>query len=226
MGNSLFQLGWIGLSGEPYPSDPSLIPDLDRFDTIAKEALAKMRESDASDDSESGGYVRIDSIITNWADAVRHFKSAVLQPMTNETAEKNSALVINYLKRFAELLKQEKQNTEQSMPEAGQGEGQPQEGDGEPQEGGGKKSKKGQKKSGDKGDDGEEKKDGNGDDDPKNNGGEKGKKETKKDGEKDGDNPNESPQQRAHRILKENADLEKGPLSPGRREFETADKDW
>ncbi|MBJ7285727.1 MAG: hypothetical protein JHD00_11540, partial [Akkermansiaceae bacterium] len=218
--------GWIGLSGEPYPSDPLLIPDLARFDTLAKEALAKMRESDASDDSESGGYVRIESIITNWADAVRHFGSAELQPPTNEAAEKNSSPAITYLKRLAELLTQEKQDAEQSMPEAGPGEGQPQEGDGESQEGDGKKSKKGQKKPGEKGDDGEEKKDGNGDDDPKNNGGEKGKKETKKDGKKDGDNPNESPQQRARRILKENADLEKGPLSPGRREFETADKDW
>jgi Ca-activated chloride channel family protein len=226
MGNSLFQLGWIGLSGEPYPSDPSLIPDLARFDTLAKEALAKMRESDASDDSESGGYVRIESIITNWADAVRHFGSAELQPPTNEAAEKNSSLAITYLKRLAELLTQEKQDAEQSMPEAGPGEGQPQEGDGEPQEGDGKKGKKGQKKSGDKGDEGEEKKDGSGDDDPKNDGGEKGKKETKKNGEKDGDNPNESPQQRARRILKENSDLEKGPLSPGRREFGTADKDW
>ncbi len=226
MGNSLFQLGWIGLSGEPYPSDPSLIPDLARFDTLAKEVLAKMRESDASDDSESGGYVRIESIITNWADAVRHFDSAELQPLTNEAAEKNSTLAMTYLKRLAELLTQEKQDAEQSMPEAGPGEGQPQEGDGEPQEGDGKKGKKGQKKSGDKGDEGEEKKDGSGDDDPKNNGGEKGKKETKKDGEKDGDNPNESPQQRARRILKENSDLEKGPLSPGRREFGTADKDW
>ncbi len=226
MGNSLFQLGWIGLSGEPYPSDPSLIPDLARFDTLAKEVLAKMRESDASDDSESGGYVRIESIITNWADAVRHFGSAELQPPTNEAAEKNSSLAITYLKRLAELLTQEKQDAEQSMPEAGPGEGQPQEGDGEPQEGDGKKGKKGQKKSGDKGDEGEEKKDGSGDDDPKNDGGEKGKKETKKDGEKDGDNPNESPQQRARRILKENSDLEKGPLSPGRREFGTADKDW
>lgn len=226
MGNSLFQLGWIGLSGEPYPSDPSLIPDLARFDTLAKEVLAKMRESDASDDSESGGYVRIESIITNWADAVRHFGSAELQPLTNKAAEKNSALAITYLKRLAELLTQEKQDAEQSMPEAGRGEGQPQEGDGEPQEGNGKKGKKGQKKSGDKGDEGEEKKDGSSDDDPKNNGGEKGKKETKKDGEKDGDNPNESPQQRARRILKENSDLEKGPLSPGRREFGTADKDW
>lgn len=226
MGNSLFQLGWIGLSGEPYPSDPSLIPDLARFDTLAKEVLAKMRESDASDDSESGGYVRVESIITNWADAVRHFGSAELQPLTNEAAEKNSALAITYLKRLAELLTQEKQDAEQSMPEAGPGEGQTQEGDGEPQEGDGKKGKKGQKKSGDKGDEGEEKKDGSGDDDPKNDGGEKGKKETKKDGEKDGDNPNESPQQRARRILKENSDLEKGPLSPGRREFGTADKDW
>ena len=226
MGNSLFQLGWIGLSGEPYPSDPTLIPDLARFDTLAKEVLAKMRESDASDDSESGGYVRIESIITNWADAVRHFGSAELQPLTNEAAEKNSTLAMTYLKRLAELLTQEKQDAEQSMPEAGPGEGQPQEGDGEPQEGDGKKGKKGQKKSGDKGDEGEEKKDGSGDDDPKNNGGEKGKKETKKDGENDGDNPNESPQQRARRILKENSDLEKGPLSPGRREFGTADKDW
>ena len=48
----------------------------------------------------------------------------------------------------------------------------------------------------------------------------------KKDGDKGGDNPNESPKERAHRILKENADLEKGPLSPGHREYGNAQKDW
>ena len=56
-----------------------------------------------------------------------------------------------------------------------------------------------------------------------------GKKDKNKDEGKKGDkgeNPNESPEERAKRILKENADLEKGPLTRGRREFMNPEKDW
>jgi Ca-activated chloride channel family protein len=228
MGNSLFQLGWKSLSGESYPSDPAALPDLDRFDTIVKEALAKLRESEAPAEGETGGYAKIESLITNWADAVKHYDSATSKSPQDQLARKNRGLTVTYLKRLQELLDEEKQDTEESMPQPQPGEGQPQEGegDGEPKEGEGEGDEKGDKKPGDKGDGDKDPKDGSGDEGEKDKDGKKGKNKDKKDGDQDGDNPNESPEERAHRILKENADLEKGPLTPGRREFRDAEKDW
>jgi Ca-activated chloride channel homolog len=228
MGNSLFQLGWKGLSGESYPADPNSVPDLDRFDTIVKEALAKLAESDSPEEGDASDYVKIESLITNWADAVRHYDSAAMRVPSDKAANQNRNLTITYLKRLEELLEQEKQEAEQATAEAGEGPPQEGEGDGkgegEPKEG--ENGKKGPKKPGDKGEGDEDPKDGSGDEGDKDKDGKKGKDKNEKDGDKEGDNPNESPQERANRILKENADLEKGPLSPGRREFRDADKDW
>jgi len=233
MGNSLFQLGWKGLSGEAYPSDPDSVPDLDRFDTIVKEALAKMRESDAPEEGDTSGYVQMESLITNWADAVRHYDSTLTLFPADKIARKNRTMTLIYLKRLEELLDEEKQDAEQSMPQAQPGEGPPQEGDGkgQPQDGKGEQKDgegKGEKKPGDKGDGDKDpkNKDGKGDEGDKDKDGKKGKDKEKKDGDKGGENPNESAKDRAHRILKENADLEKGPLSPGRREFRGPQKDW
>ena len=227
MGNSLFQLGWKGLSGESYPTDPASLPDLNRFDTIVKEALAKLRETEEPEQGETSGYVQIESLITNWTDAIRHYDSAVSSPVPRQ----NRQLTLTYLKRLEKLLDQEKQDTEQAMQQAGQGTPQPKGGDGQGDEEG-EKGEKGKKKPGEKGggkkgskpgdgEDGEKDKDGKGGKDQK-----KDEDEGKKDGDKRGENPNESPQDRARRILKENSDLEKGPLTTGRREFRDAEKDW
>jgi tetratricopeptide (TPR) repeat protein len=224
IGNSLFQLGWKGLSGDAYPSDPQAVPDLARFDTVVKEALAKLRESESPDEGEAGGYVKFESLITNWADTVRHYDSTLTLFPSDKIARKNRELTMTYLKRLQELLDQEKQDTEQSMPQPQPGEGQPQPGEGEPKAG--EEGENGPKQPGQKGDGEKEPKDGKGDDGEKKDDGQKGKDKDKKDGDKEGENPNESPQERAHRILKENADLEKGPLTPGRREFRDAEKDW
>ena len=48
-------------------------------------------------------------------------------------------------------------------------------------------------------------------------------------GEKDGGNKpkdGESPEEAARRILRENADFEKGALTPGRLEYRQPEKDW
>jgi Ca-activated chloride channel family protein len=230
IGNSLFQLGWKGLSGESYPTDPASVPDLDRFDTIVKEALAKLRESDSPEEGDAAGFVKIESLVTNWADAVRHYDSALAKSPADPSADRNREMAMTYLKRLEELLKEEKKESEQSMPQPQPGEGQPQEGEGEgegePKEGEG--DQKGPEKPGDKGEGEDDPKDGFGGegDKEKDKDGKKDKNKDKKDGEGEGENPNESPRERAHRILKENADLEKGPLTPGRREFRDADKDW
>lgn len=224
MGNSLFQLGWKGLSGEAYPTDPASVPDLDRFDTIVKEALAKLRESDAPEESDASGFVQMEALITNWADSVRHYDSTLALFPADKVARRNRTMTLTYLKRLAELLEEEEQETQESMPQPQPGEGPPQEGEGEgePQEGDGK----GDKEPGEKGQGEKDPKDGSGDEGEKDKDGKKGKDKDKKDGEKEGENPNESPAERAHRILKDNADLEKGPLSPGRREFRGPEKDW
>jgi Ca-activated chloride channel family protein len=230
MGNSLFQLGWKGLSGEAYPTDPASIPDINRFDTIVKEALAKLSQSDEPEEGDSGDYNRIDALVTNWADAVHHYDSAISHAPSDSVARQNRQLTVTYLKRLEELLQQEKQETEKSMPQSGQGPPQEGQGDGEdPKEG--QDGQKGEKKPGDKGGDKKDPKEGPGQDgekkkDPKDGKDKDDKDKEKKDGNKGGENPNESPQDRAKRILKENADLEKGPLSPARREFRDAEKDW
>ncbi len=228
IGNSLFQLGWKGLYGESYPTDPASVPDLDRFDTIVKEALAKLRESDAPEEGDTSGFVKMESLVTNWADAVRHYDSALSKSPDDELAGKNREMLLTYLKRLQELLNEEKEETEQSMPQPQSGKGKPKEGEGEgegePEEGEGEQE--GSKKPGEKGEGDEESKDGSGGEDDQEKDGKKGKNKDKNPGDKDGDNPNESPQERAHRILKENSDLEKGPLTPGRREFRDAEKDW
>ncbi len=218
MGNSLFQLGWTGLAGEAYPDDAEAVPDLDVFDGLVKEALAKLREAEEPDDGETAGFGPIETLITNWTDAIRHFDSTLALSSTDKVARKNRALTLVYLNRLRELLEEEEEATEQSMPQEGEGEPQQGEGGGEPQDGSA-------------GEDGPEKQGGKGDEeDPDADKGEKdGKKEDDKKGaDKDGDdeNPNESPQERARRILKENADLERGPLAPGRREFRNPEKDW
>ncbi len=227
LGNSLFQLGWKALSGESYPTDPASIPDLDRFDTIVKEALAKIRESEFPEE-ETEGFAKIETLITNWADSVRHYDSALSRSPSDQVGRTNREMTVTYLKRLQELMKEEKEETEQSMPQPQSGEGQPQEGEGdgegEPQEGEG--DQEGSKKPGDKGDGEEDPKDGSGGEGDKEKDGKKDKDKDDKDGDNEGGNPNESPQERATRILKENADLEKGPLTPGRREFRDAEKDW
>ena len=65
MGNSLFQLGWKGLTNESYPTDPGSIPDLARFDTIFKEALAKSRESETPQEGDTGGFINGGLRMTN-----------------------------------------------------------------------------------------------------------------------------------------------------------------
>lgn len=232
--NSLFQLGWKGLTGEAYPTASGTLPDLDQFDAKVKDALAKQGEADAPPAGETDVFSVFEALITNWTDAVRHFDSTLKLEPSDKVARKNRDLTMIYLNRLQELLQQEKQETEDSMPQQGQpGEGQPQEGEeGDEGEGSGESQQGKNGKNGRQGKGGDrDPKDGRGgdkDNDPKDGkGGERPKKndDNKTKGDR-GENPNESPEERSRRILKENADLEKGPLSPGRREFRDAEQDW
>jgi Ca-activated chloride channel homolog len=220
MGNTLFQLGWMGLSGSRYPDDGG-IPDMEKFDELVREQLKRMADSEPPESGETNEFIRLDSIILNWTDAVRHYRSAIGKDPAEAAAVRNEQLTMNYLKRLKELMEEEKQQTEEQMPQsgegqpqAGEGEGEPQAGEGEPQDREGEKPKENGKPGEDdqnKGKGGEEQVED----------GDKGKKPDEGEAA-----PNESPEQRAARILSENSDLEKGPLTPGRRDFMPPQKDW
>jgi Ca-activated chloride channel family protein len=222
IGKSLFQLGWQGLAGESYPVDPKSAPTLADFDSMVRKKLEAMRGGE-----ESG----MENLITNWADAVRHFDSALAAAPADRSATNNRTVVMTYLKRLQELLEEDRQQTEQSMPQPQPGEGEPRKpGESDPDKEG-KPEEKGQdpqgpKQPGEKGGDKEEPpEDGAGDEKEKTDD-KSGKKEDEKEKGEAPRDPNESPEERARRILKENADLEKGPLTPGRREFNPPEKDW
>lgn len=223
MGNTLFQLGWRGLTDESYPADPGALPDLEKFEFLVKERLAKIKEAA---DADPHGYDRIEALITNWTDAVRHFDSSLAASPGAGAALHNRDMTMIYLKRLSELLKEEEQQTQQAMPQPQPGEGDPKEGDGDPNDKKpGDKGKGDPKDPGDSGKGDEESKDGSGDEEQKPDDG-PGDKKDDKDADKGSKRPDESPEDRARRILKENADLEKGPLTPGRREFRRPEKDW
>jgi hypothetical protein len=213
----------MGLSGSRYPVGEE-VPDMAKFDELVREQLKRMEESELPESGETNEFIRIDSIILNWADAIRHYRSAQVKNPGSETARRNEELAMGYLVRLKELLEEEKEQTEgeitqmeQAQPQPGDGppqEGEPGEGkgDGEPQEDG--EGAEGEEP-GDKGK--------GGDKDPEE--GDKGKEPDENDSKGEAD-PNETPEERARRILSENADLQKGPLTPGRREFRNPEKDW
>jgi Ca-activated chloride channel family protein len=229
IGNSLFQLGWMGLTDQVYPTDSQTLPDLSRFDTIVKSQLEKMRKTPAPEEDETDGYIKIQALITNWTDAIHHFNSAHAIATSDKVPTQNRGLTIVYLKRLQQLLKEEKKNIEEAIPQPIPDKNSPQQGkpgDGESDDK--NKDKSGDKK-GDKKDSNPKKNEDKGKSgEPKNPNEKNGKKKNElKNDSKNGENdPNESPQDRARRILKENADLEKGPPIPGRREYRDAEKDW
>lgn len=214
--NSLFQLGWQGLTDQSYPTDPEDIPDLPRFETLVKERLAQMKESDEETVGRSEDFRRMDSLIVNWADAVRHYDSSLSINPSNDGAKKNKETTLIYLRKLQELLKDEKQQTDQQMPQMGQGQGgQPQEGQGG--EGEENENGQGEEQEGEGGQGDEQDREGPGGDQKKEE--EQGKNPGKGD-------PNESPEDRARRLLEDNADLEKGPLNQGRPMQRGPRKDW
>ena len=223
MANSLFQLGWLELAGSAYPQDPKSSPDMAQFDQLVRTRLKILAAA-----KEDGEVEKIEALITNWTDAVRHCDSAISNMPANNAAKNNRQMTITYLKRLRELLEEEKEKTAQNMPmpqPGGDGESQPDEGDGDgdsDEKQDGDQQNKDSKSPGDKGDKKLDKKDGSNGKEPKPKD-DPGKDKDK--GEKSED-PNETPEKRARRILKDSADLEKGPLTPGQREFNPPAKDW
>ncbi|BCU79769.1 VWA domain-containing protein [Luteolibacter sp. LG18] len=218
-GASLFHLGWQSLgSGESYP-DPAP-EDTKAFDDLVKAKLKELAEKEVPDGGETESFTFFNALIVNWTDAVRHFNSALKLSPGDKDASQNRALTVRYLERLEELLKEQSEESQQQIPQdQGQGQGQPQEQEGEG-EGKGQPNENGQ--GGEKDDKGP-----NGDKDQKDKGPNGDKEQDKGKGKGDKkDRPGETPQERAKRLLEENEDMQKGPLAPGRREFQIPEKDW
>nr|MCU0753092.1 hypothetical protein [Akkermansiaceae bacterium] len=139
-----------------YPADAPESAMLEHFENLVRDKLDAMSREDEGGRSAE----EIESVITNWTDAVRHFNSARARGLPADLTDHNRKVVMVYLKRLQELLDEEKQQTEQSMPQPQQGEGQPQpqQGEGDPQESGedGEPKEGGPEKPGDKGEGDEE----------------------------------------------------------------------
>ncbi len=254
LGTELFGSGWKRLSnGAAYPniapSGEEKTPDafqriadailgLDQkkneggendpmadFDGAVRKALSEWMQGEAPENGDSAGFDQFNSVLSDWIDGVKHFDSALRYDPSLENAKHNRTLTVKYLKRLREILEEVEENAQQiqPMPQPGEGEGEgdePQpEGDGEgDQEGNGS----GDKEKDGKGSQGEKDKEGK-------KGGDRPNDAKPEKGDKDGGmkpKPGETPEDTARRILKENADFEKGALSPGRVEYRQPEKDW
>jgi Ca-activated chloride channel family protein len=253
LGTILFDTGWRRLSNGPsYPgiappekkskssdpfsqigdalsgknADPANAKDpMAPFDDMVRQAVSEWIQGEVPDNGDTEGFDRFNGVLTDWVDAVKHFDSALRYDPSLTDSKHNRALTVKHLKRLREILEEVQENAQQIQPMPGPGEGEEGQGDqpdGEGQDG----DQEGEGKGGDKegkgkGEGEEEDKDGQGGDHP----GDKKDDEGDKNGGKK-PKPGESPEDAARRILKENADFEKGALSPNRIEYRQPDKDW
>ncbi|MBB5349793.1 tetratricopeptide (TPR) repeat protein [Haloferula luteola] len=254
LGNTLFEIGWARLSGGlPYPelpqesdtedpsgasngfkklSDAIIDPpkddakgDLIGFEKMAKERLSEWMSEETEPGETSAGSLLFHELLSDWIDSMKHHGASGL-----DDSEHNRDLTLTYLEKLEEILKQVEDNAQQiqALPMPGEGEpqeGQEGEGDGEPSEDGEGKGKAGdseghgdsQEAEGGDQPDGEEQEGPGGDQEDESDQGQDGKNQPK---------PGETDKQAAERILRENADLQKGALSPGRARFRPPEKDW
>ncbi|MCW1883290.1 VWA domain-containing protein [Luteolibacter flavescens] len=218
----------LGLSKEAPKTEDGEQPDpMETFDTIVRESLSEWMQSQAPESGTSAGLNKFLDLLSDWMDSVHHFDSALQYDPSLENARHNRKLTVKYLKRLREILEEVEENAEQlqPMPAPGEGEGQgpPQPGEGgegdQEGEGQGQEDREGQGGEGD-----EQENDGEGGDRPDDRDG-KGDREGDKDGGKQ-PKAGETPEEAASRILRENADFEKGALNPGRTEYRQPEKDW
>lgn len=255
LGNTLFEIGWARLSGGPaYPSTREENPEpgddndamnriseallgtdqsssssdqdeLADFTAMAKTRLTEWLTEDTPDEERSKGMERFSDLVTDWIDAVTHYDSA----SEFAAAKHNRALSIKHLKKLREIFDELNDKSQQLQ----EGEGPPQESP--PQDGDQGDEPNPDADQGEKGEgeDNEQQGEGSNEQDPSEQQ-DPGDEETeddgkpKDDGDKESDQPKpgETPEQAARRILNENADTQKGALSPGRIHFRRPEKDW
>lgn len=222
MGNTLFQLGWMELSeGAMYPGGEE---GMQQFDELLQKRIKEWMEDDQADSKEpSAGYRKMQTILLNWSDAVRHSQSALAIRPDNADAKQNGIVARKYLEKLRQKMEQQQQEMQAQMQGQGEQEGEGQgQGQGE-QEGEGEEGKeKGPKEK--KGDQNGES-DGEGNKDPNGKTPEGEKPDPKNTHGKD-QKPGETKEQHALRKLNENADLQRGIVAPGRQEYRRPEKDW
>ncbi|MEM9237806.1 MAG: VWA domain-containing protein, partial [Verrucomicrobiota bacterium] len=251
LGNTLFEIGWQRLSGGPaYPDigqpeeeesdedddrnvferlfdallgrdNPDRTPDneMEAFEQMVQRNLLEWMQEETPEGEPSQGSDRFNRLLTDWIDAVRHYDSAVAY----EPSAHNREITVEYLKKLREILNQLQENAQQiqAVPQPGEGEGQQ---PGEPNENGeGDEPREGE--GGEQEDEGDG---GEGDQESENQGNDGPPEEAENEGDDDNKapKPGETPEEAARRILNENADLQKGALSPGRLRFRKPEKDW
>jgi Ca-activated chloride channel homolog len=210
LGNTLFQLGWENLTKKNlYPGEKN---GLAEFDEQLKARIAEWMKEELEDPkAESEGLRNLKSILTDWADSVRHTQSALTINRSLKDAEQNRDLVLFYIKKIREAIEQQ----QQEMQQAGKGQGgqtPEMEGDEEGDDGDNKDGKN---------------KDGGKNKQKKNNGQtpEPQKPDPKNEYGKD-KRAGETPKEQALRKLNENADLQRGVTAPGNYEFRRSENDW
>jgi Ca-activated chloride channel family protein len=225
MGNTLFQLGWQELSkGEAYPGETD---GPAQFDELLQARIKEWMEDDKTDAKESSeGYRTMQSILLNWADAVRHSQSALQLRPDNTDAKTNGEVARHYIEKLRQKMEEQQEEMQAQMEGQGEGgEGQePGEGEGEGEEPGEGKGKDGEPGEGENGED------------PN---GKNGDKETDTDGKPREDEkadpknshgadkkPGETKEEHALRKLNENADIQRGIVAPGRYEYRRPARDW
>ncbi len=220
----------LGLLGKKKENEPETKPDrMELFDGMVRQALSEWIQGEVPENGESAGFIRFDSTLTDWVDAVKHFNSALRYDPGLADAKHNRALTMKYLKRLREILEEVEQNAQQiqPMPQPGEGEGEGRQPEGEGGEGEQEGEGGGEQEGRGKGRDGEEDEGGGGDRENEEEGGDNpGDQEEDGEGAGKGPKPGETPEDAARRLLRENADFEKGILGPGRIEYGNPEKDW
>jgi Ca-activated chloride channel family protein len=216
----------LGLSGEePEPPAEGKTPDpMEVFDGMVRQALSEWMQGEVPENGDSAGQVRFNRVLDDWIDGVKHFDAALRYDPGLADAKHNRGMTVKYLKKLREILEEVQENAQQLQPGPGEGEGEGDVPQPEGQQGEGEQEGEGQGE-------GEEERDGQGDEDDRENQGEGGERPNDRqpeESDKNGKRPQEgeTPEDAARRILRENADFEKGALNPGRLYYEQPEKDW
>lgn len=208
---------------------------LDDFELMAKQRLAEWLAETPDESGQTTGHQRFEKLLTDWVDAIDHYDHA----HSLDAAAHNRKLTYQYLEKLREIFFELKQNAQQiqAIPTPQEPNQQGEQGDpsDDPQQGEG--SDENQPPKDDSGDseespNGESSEDGQSDQED----GSSKESDSKKSGQSSAPKPekpenfkprpDETPEEAARRILKENADLQKGALAPGRLRFEQPEKDW
>lgn len=228
------------LLNKPDPESSSPPGNFDAFEGMTKERLGEWLAEEPDESGNTEGRRRFEKLVTDWIDSVDHFDDAG----SLEAAAHNRDVAYRHLEKLRAILRELEQNAQQiqalpepedrapSQPgdepkepsEPGEKPGEPEEGeeqgkqpDGESEEE--QPGENGEQKPGESGDESHENQ-ADGSDSPP------GPPPEPEETETPEPRPDETPEETARRVLKENADLQKGALAPGRQRFRRPEKDW